>query len=545
MQEDTRQPFREHLSRYIEEDIINYWWNVIANQEARNRFYQETILPDIVKLLQEQLRRKKEEGMNLDYDNLILILGAGANPALIIANAICPKIVTILHTEDKLAILNNELIPNLHKSIKHEIVSLVRFDHQKNYNILSDVLRKANRKYGKILCDITGGKKMMATQLGIIASSYDIDLSYIDAGRRMPNSSVPIPGEEILYIHSTKGRAISEITANPYDLLIINFEGGVGTLTFQLLRGQSTFKFSKRFDATSIDEFTRAINDQFKIINCSIQGNRDYRRPLEELSSIIRNIFIPHDLQNELSQNDDCGIRLLLDSDIAGIPWEIAIRSIREKPISILRMLYSKSPIVGTVSQKASKSFLLAAGSGEGIPGFDNFISDLQTVFPSGGKCEFNLIRAENNASLQVQLAKKHYDSIIYFGHAKFGDTPENTGWICRNGDVFSGKSLHVLHGRAPEVIISNACESARSLPFREHSFAHAAIEAGCRTYIGTNWFLEYDRSRVFLESFLREMIVNGREIQPSFEEGMKALRNKFGAGDISLHNFVYYGGKY
>ena len=77
----------------------------------------------------------------------------------------------------------------------------------------------------------------------------------------------------------------------------------------------------------------------------------------------------------------------------------------------------------------------------------------------------------------KVRLAEHPgYRVILYFGHADFDDSIEKTGWVCNDGSIFDISALDVFYDNAPELIIANACQSARAVPFRKNSFAYGAL---------------------------------------------------------------------
>ena len=150
---------------------------------------------------------------------------------------------------------------------------------------------------------------------------------------------------------------------------------------------------------------------------------------------------------------------------------------------------------------------------------------------------------AANREQLRLFLAENPYFRVIaYIGHAQFDGTSAGSGWVCRDGSVFGVEALSVLTQHPPEIIISSACESARGTLFSRCSFAYAALRAGCRTYIGTNWLLEVERSTTFLSEMMKGMIETGLSTEESYRAALRSLTKKFGNNDVSLYNYIYYG---
>ncbi len=525
-------------SRYFSSEIVNTWWSLKNDQWNMNRYNIENILPESTGLLRGQLSRSLG-AKGSRYESLVVLLGASPIPALMIANAIRPGTLWLLHTPDKEEAVAGLVGPNLAEGVALETVLLDQNDHNGNNRVIQELLARLKKKRGRTLCDVTGGKKMMAALLSIAARDSGMDISYIDARRYMPNSGVPVPGEEALFIHRHRDRHISEIAVAPYARIIINYvdTGAGGQFIFQVHTETETRKFTRDMTGSDKGALEKEINALYASINDRITCSRAPERELGELRGLVKNLLFPAEFEQCLGELREQGLVLILDREAAGVPWETALPATE---LPVIRKLYNALPLNRDEGEPKT-DLLLVFGSGEGIAGFDGLAGKMKLAL-RGSPAGFETCTAESSGDLKVHLAKKRYSAIFYFGHARFSSDPCQSGWVCRNGETFGSPALTVINGRAPEIIVSSACESARTLPFINYSFADGALAAGCGAYIGTNWLLETERSVLFLTRMIEEVFTRGSAHISGYMAAMGALREKFGEGDISRYNYVYYG---
>ncbi|MFC1670798.1 CHAT domain-containing protein [Spirochaetota bacterium] len=521
-------------------------WQVEKSQKDRHKFYEENIMPEIISILEEQVLEGEKDKKIEKYKNLILILTHNANPSIILASALKPEFVTVIYTPDKENLITKKVDPHL-KKVFHEdgieYIELDRMSHENNFKIMEKTVKKNKKKYKKVLCDITGGKKIISTQLGIIAHNLKLDLCYLDAPRYI-ESSVPFPGEEILYIQNSSSNDITEIKYSPHNSLKIGFSfAKEATIFYDLIMKNESLNFrTKTIKDSEVKSFAEKMNEKCTIVNSNIENEKmDFEKDLLRISNLIRPLLIPNNLHQKLGKMNDEEIRLILDEEVTGIPWEIYLSKTYNISLPILRIPHKNEEFVDSENTDKREGVLLIRGSGSEIPNFDSYINSMQIACSTFSP--FKFLEARNRDELKMHLAENStYRIILYFGHAEFDENSEKTGWVCNDGSIFDISALEVLYDNAPEIIIANACQSARAIPFRKNSFAYGALKSGCDTYIGTNWFLEIERSKLFLMEMIDGLLNKEKSTEDSFRNSLNSLRKKFGDGDISIYNYVYYG---
>ncbi len=524
-------------------------WQREKDKDKRFALYHEEILPRVVSMLREQVTARQNEGKLDRYGSAVIILGHDANPALLMILALRPETVTILHTPDKEKLISKRLTPFLKKDYSREEIEFVQLDnmgHEDNLRVIRNTVREKKKKHGRVVCDITGGKKIMSVQLGIMANLIKADIAYIDAARYVEGSSIPYPGDEVLFVQRSGHEELTEIQAVPYDRLKIGYiDGDPRQVTFDLFFKRESFSFKQRLDSEhERKELADRLNEKCASINARIAACPDSTgRDFEGLANIIRGILFPLKLTKQLDDLRGKDLRLIMDEEVAPIPWELTLSMNFGVRMPIIRMPNKDEEFVSDFSRKGinREGILLIRGSGEGIPGFDESFNEILVSF--SGQPSINSIKAESRAELKIKLAEiPGYRAIIYFGHARYDATGPDSGWVCCDGSVFGTDAIDVLDDKPPEIIISSACESARGSLFHKNSFAYAALRAGCDTYIGTNWLLEAGRSRTFLLEMITGMLEKGLSAEESYRAALKALEKEYGPGDVSLYNYVYYG---
>ena len=517
-------------------------WNRLGRGK-REKFYFDMIRPQITSLLEKQIRVKEKAGIIPKYQDLVLILGHDVNPALIIINSLKPLRLFLLYTTKNEKNLKKRLIPAIDSAIpadKVEYILLEINDHEKNIKKMKELLK--NLPGDTALCDITGGKKITSLQLGMAANELGVDISYLDSKSYVEGTGIPVPGEELIYINNSISRRITEISSNvPYRLLI-SYIGQTRDIIYNLDLVHRSLKFTREdMSASTIEVIKEDIDTMFKKINKDIYDKKDCMQEMNDLADIIRSMLIPHELDEMLKTTRLDDFRLLVDPEVSGIPWEIAFNRMYNTPLPLFRMYnldFEHRP-GKTVEEK--QGLLIITGSGREIPEFDATLQSIKE-FLNDLPVKSKMVSAESRGALQREFGKFHYDTVIFFGHSVFDKDREKTGWLCKNDEIFCCESLEGISMMPPDVVISNSCHSARSVPFSDHSFGYDLVEAGVRTYIGTNWFLEFERSRLFLSTFIDRMIARGKTPSASFEETISALQNQFGKDDISRYNYIYYG---
>ncbi|MBN2077467.1 MAG: hypothetical protein JW838_00780 [Spirochaetes bacterium] len=530
----------------IDRALLNRWQN---EKDGRQRFrvYTEEILPRVIDLLREQVEARRREGKIGSYANAVVILGHNPSPALLLAMALRPDTVTILHTPDKKKIIDKTVVPFLEGAFSREAIEFTPLDgmgHGENLRIIERVVKENRKRHRSIVCDITGGKKIMSVQLGIIAHSCGVDISYIDAPRHM-ESAVPWPGEEVLYLQRPGETEFTEIQAVPYNRLRIGFEASQGRLDFDLFSMAESFRFRQRLgNEKDLADLNRALNERCAAINSRISGDcSSTKGDLEALALMIDRALFPRKLTKKLEAFRGKDLRLILDEEAAAIPWELPLVLSHGIRAPVTRMPHKDEEFLSASGEarESRSGLLLVKGSGEGLTGFDAAFNDI--AMRCASLCPMETHEAESRESLRLFLAgRPGVRALVYFGHARFDEAGGEIGWVCRDGSVFGTESLSVFYDSPPEIIIAGACESARASLFQKRSFAYAALRAGCDTYIGATWLLEMERSGAFIMEMVSAMMTRGLPPGESYRAALEALAARFGPGDISLHTYVYYG---
>jgi len=355
-------------------------------------------------------------------------------------------------------------------------------------------------------------------------------------------SSVPNPGAEVLYIHSRGRDTVTPIPVSP-SRLWAHFMRGSGELLYSLDTGGAVAKTTrKKLPPSSI----RAVGDELdkagKKINANILAGTHSARELDAIAAVVEKLLLGSGMARALEQEGIGTPGLYVDPELAGIPWEIMLARRFGMALPVLRRFNLDADMSLPAPPAGEDNGILAVfGSGKDIAGFDETAGRMRRCLeslPMKARC----VNAESAGSLGVEFASRRYGAIIYFGHAEYSADAQGTGWTCRNGEIFGCDQADILSSSPPAVVISNSCQSARSDPFTRHSMAFHMMKAGVSTYIGTRWFLEFDRSVSFLSGMIESMFERGQPAAASFRATMRAMGKKYGADDIALYNYVYYG---
>ncbi|MBP7583677.1 MAG: CHAT domain-containing protein [Spirochaetes bacterium] len=519
-------------------------WRKLAKRDEKRAFYFDHILPRITELLKMQIGTKVADGSIPRYTTLALVVGHDANPALIIANAIIPQRLFAGYTSRNEAQLRKRFLPNLDPSIPRDGIRLIELDnmgHEENYRKLLSVLGSIEDP-SSTLCDVTGGKKILSAQMGIAAHERGMDISYIDAEGHEEHSAVPEPGRESLFIHSASNRRVTEIPLLEENRLVINFVSRSNIILYNLNIGNEFHRYEKaNLSESGIEEVRRGMAVEYMKIERNIMDGKPCSPELGAIASIARSMLMEVTMDARLKDAARHGIRISVDPTLSGIPWETVLHVLHGIHFPIRRSFNRDFDSYAAAIPDEKHGVLIVIGSGEGIPGFDENEAQLKQ-FVVAGKLRGEFIRAENKGHLQMELGRRRYNAIVYLGHSVFDSTPGGTGWVCRNGEIFCCDSLAALAHTPPDLVISSSCRSAAAEPFSGHSFAYHAVKAGVRSFIGTNWQLEYEKSYLFLTRMLDSLVVKGHTPFLSFTKALEALAKRYGQDDISQHNYVYYG---
>ncbi len=528
----------------IDPKVVERWRRAKGRRE-KFRIYYDEIRPSLSGALRRQLHLKRERGEVGDYDTLVLVVGHDAVPGLILANALRPRRLVVAYTERNAGQVQDLFLPGLDSMVREKVVieflELGSNSHDDNYHKITSMLGDLAGK-GTVLCDVTGGKKMTSAHLGIAAERFGFDISYIDATEYVENSAVPEPGREVLYIHSPGRRGVVEIEPWPGRNLQVNYSRKSGEMLYTYSRGGEYFKFEKGgFTGSLLEETSLGIETEYRKIDDAVMTSRTCARELDELATLLRTMMIPAGLDRMLRESPGESLGVIIDPELAGIPWEPVLVREYGAALPVTRVLNRDFDRFGLVKNDERHGILALLGSGEGIEGYGGAVAGLRD-FLERAKIETRVVEATDPGLVRRELGRRRYNAVVYFGHSVFYDDAASTGWKCANGEIFGCENLDVLLHNPPDIVISSSCHSARSVPFARHSMAYHALMAGVKSYVGTRWFLEIERSTLFLSHLLRAMLVKGKPPRESFGTALAALEKKYGPDDSSLYNYVYYG---
>jgi len=505
-------------------------WKGTAKKD-RHSFYRDNILPHVTARLGNDIQDRMRTGGIAKYDTLVMIVSHNLHPLLLAAKSFCTGSIVLFHTPDKDNLIekNRDVLGALAGNVQYELIDAT--DHRKNEEIMKKKLRALTAE-GKVLCDITGGKKMLSTLMVLCVRESGADVSCIDAERF--EFGVPFPGEEIVYV---KWNRVSE----PRDILRISCEGGDTTqMSFDVHTLHESFNAAKHnMKRERTDSFREIIKSKYAEMNLAIQhrGTR-VKEELDGLASHISSL-LPDEVAQYLKKNSGKELSLLLDEGSAGIPWEICLNRKYGIPLPVFRRPHRDREYMRDDTDGGMEVLFIAGPDPEHeIPDYEKLIEELKT------KLIRNIVIDCKNVSMKEELFRLLSDIqckiLIYFGHAVFDSEPEKTGWRMSDG-IFTGDDFCALRGNNPEMIISNACQSARSVPFEKNSFAYSVLQY-CDSYIGTNWLLEAERSGFFLESMVKGMIEKSLDPWTAYRATFSELEKTFGKDDILLYNYLFYG---
>ncbi len=536
------------MGSVIEKKIINEWRTIKDNGEKR-KFYSDNILPVIIEVFSEGIETGKKERKIIAYSTLIIILSNDENTAKILSTSLKVKTVIVFYTKEKENRFKKNFHPYLLKYFSETSIKpilLDRINHQNNIKIINETIKNVSLEKGRTLCDITGGKKIHSVLLGIAAREFKIDICYFDS-ENLSDNFMPHLGKEVLYIHRADTGSVTKIDSAIYSLLKIGYRkfDDSNEITYDIITNDESSNLGTiRFSEDDARVLSEKITENNSIINGIISdGNSNARRELVSISRIIKSILMSPPLIHRIREDNFNRFKIILDEEISGIPWEIPLSMELKVELPIIRIpnkVYGLNEICG-YEENEPVGILLIEGSSEGITDFKSYID---SAFEICSRFEnFFSIKAENASELKMYLTDRNcFKVIIYYGHAEYSNEKMTTGWKCIDGSFFGPDSFNVMSGRRSGIIIANACESARSAPFLKNSFPFATLLNGFSTFIGTNWLLEVERSSIFINTMLENLIKMESKPSDCFNIAMKTLAEKYGAADLSKYNIVYYG---
>jgi hypothetical protein len=516
-------------------------WNATP-RDKRNVVYREEILPQVSKHLNAQYLQYLQLHKYKPYTTLVSTLSHDINILLLLMYTIQPAHCVVFYTADKSSLLQKLLYYLPTTNTKLTPVPIDAIDHAHNIEIIKKTIKQFQKQHPPVLCDITGGKKIISTQVGIIAHSLKIDIAYIDSNKAFIQWGLPQPGSELLYIQKPDN-IINLLQIEPVNKLRIRYNQASSSIEYEAQVEKKQYRLgTKKIKSDDIEKLKSYVSNFYSRINASIIHNSVVIDELHQFGKSLKTLLFTPQVDQFIYDHTDI-THLVIDAELDAIPWEILLAqsNIQLPLIRIPNRDYTLSPNPSIANETR---IALIAGSGDNIPHFDSIVQSIKSLLASIKNISLTTFQAKSSFELKrffSEHSNTGFSIVIYFGHATFESCSENIGLLCQDGSIFSIDDCDVLHSAPPVCVIVNACQSARCELFSKNSFALALINAGVDYYIGTHFFLELERSKIFLQSFIN-CIIGAKPYTVAFKESLVALAQQFGTNDISLYNYVYYG---
>ncbi len=513
-------------------------WKRLPKDEKYS-FYRENILPVAVERLRGIFDEIIQDGTTSPCRLLVATAGHDMRPVLTSVGTFSPEKLVLMYNREREAAVDRGLAPFIPESCRLIKVPLDPNDHLRNHDIIVDLLDREEPE--GTLCDITAGKNIYAVNLALAARKRGMSIIYLDAYEYLEGSGVPFPGTESIFIQHQGGENIEEYGSVSGISLSIHGNRESGDVSFQLdMMNEVIRRTGRPLGGSGYRETARELARMSTLVDTEIVQGRDPGNTFRNLARSTRNLFLKKGgidaALKELKGRH--GLRLVLDPDLAGVPWEVML----DREYGLLPPVFrqvAREEKRGVEACRSNEPVALVVGSGEGLPRFDELIDMIQRTL-AREQVPFERIDSESLGALRTSLASRSWKGLIYAGHSLY--TGRESGWLCGNGEVLTGDSLSVLSFSPPEVVISLSCRSARSDEYWNGSFGLDVLSAGAEVFIGTEWFLEVERARVFIESFMNHFVRPGCSTGRAYYRALGELVNSFGPNDPSIVNFRYYG---
>ncbi len=526
-------------------DLVSQW-NATPKNE-RHSFYSSEILPVVASALNTQYTNYLNNNSYKPYETLITTLSNDINIVLLLLKAIQPKHCVVFYTLEKTKLvkdLQKKANSFLESNVEFHFVEIDSLKHWDNIEKIKLSLKKFNHQHPPVLCDITGGKKIISTHIGIIAHSLKMDIAYLDSQKGFLQWGIPHPGYELLYIQKPDN-VFTLLETDPVNSLRIRFIPETTTIEYEaLVDGTKHRKLgTKKIKKLHMQNLAQNINNFYNSLNSSILHNSIPYAEVANFGITLKNLLFTKELNTFLAQNTTAITHLIIDEELHAIPWEIILWQCHV-PLPLIRIPNREINYIADEHTGKTKHVAFITGSGKEIPDFDKTVHHIKIMLSQKNAIHLQTFDATNAFELQTFFAKHshtRFSLVMYYGHATFGNNNEDVGLVCKDNSIFSLYDCEVLDNAPPECMLINACQSARSNLFHKNSFAQAVLKTGVETYIGTHFLLEFDKSKYFIQLFIN-YILNDETYINSFKKTIADIAKDCGSTDISLFNYVCYG---
>lgn len=157
---------------------------------------------------------------------------------------------------------------------------------------------------------------------------------------------------------------------------------------------------------------------------------------------------------------------------------------------------------------------------------------------------------------LRDEFGSGRYDIVHYAGHAQFQpDSPAHSGLLTADYQILSGLQLSTW-GSLPNLVVFNACESARvrKTPAarreisivekiqRNVGLAESLLRGGIANYVGTYWPVGDEGAKEFAGVFYTALL-RGRSLGEAILAGRRAIKSLTGSkATVDWADYVHYG---
>jgi hypothetical protein len=308
-------------------------------------------------------------------------------------------------------------------------------------------------------------------------------------------------------------------------------------------------RFVRKFAKRDLDEFLREV----------AHGAPD---DVDDFGARLAKLVLPDQLAGQSRLVTEQSVQLLHDALASRIPWE-AVKFGDAWPAVAKgfcrKYQRNRSAAMFSNAQRWNDKLkvLLVYDPTEDLPGAEKEgQAVLSAAAGSGGKIEATPLRGREATrdAILAQLAGDDFDVLHYAGHAGYvAENPSQSGLLCADRHILSGRDLEPLGTRLPPVIVLNACQSGRLRRARPAdeiesgpaSAAEAILNAGIMCFIATFWPVSDSGAGMFAGVFYDRLLSGlkpGAEAVTMGAAVLAARQRLREKGENDWANYMLYG---